>query len=232
MKFQFKIAAPIISIYCILSLPAFAQISIVPASPVIGPLECKPDHLPPQCNAIPYSTNKNLAFPGNGYAQPAVTFDQIPQHEIIHQPQFANDGFYGNGASWVSNSAYSWIKIDLGRETLIGSIQFGRDRTGGFNDRDPGQFTIEVALSDNIYANGDASNDEIEYTLIFNSETYDFNGVINLEETLRASFPPITTKFIKITTSNYRTDIDEIEVFAPTYTAPPSILPRILLLLL
>ena len=57
----------------------------------------------------------------------------------------------------------SWFKIDLGRTVLIDSITFGRGRiAGAFDDRDPGQFTIEVASSDNVYSNGDDTNDGAE----------------------------------------------------------------------
>ena len=36
---------------------------------------------------------------------------------------------------------------------MIDSIRLGRDRTGAFDDRDPGQFLVSVATSDNVYAN-------------------------------------------------------------------------------
>src|SRR5205085_2687447 len=140
--------------------PTDTQISVVPASPFSGPAICKPGFTPPQCTAVPFDTGQDLAFQGNGLARPAVAKDVIPGLDAIHRAEFANDGFYGNGSSWISNSPNSWLKIDLGQVTTISRVVFGRDRTGGFDDRDPGQFSISVATSDNVYANGDESGDD------------------------------------------------------------------------
>ena len=96
---------------------------------------------------------------------------------------------------------------------MIDRVTLGRDRTGGFNDRDPGQFTIEVALSDNVYANGDDSNDGAEYTQAFDSSAAGFSGVINGPETVQARFTPVLARFVKLTFANIGTDIDEVEIF-------------------
>ena len=118
---------------------------------------------------MPFSNSDNLAFQGNGFALPAVARNNIPGYASIHRPEYANDGFYGNGASWNSHSTGSWLKIDLGRHVLVDRIMLGRDRTGSYNDRDPGQFTIEVALSDAAYANRNNSDGSSEHTLAFDS---------------------------------------------------------------
>ena len=123
-----------------LPLTVFAnQISIVPASPFTGPLQCRPTFGPPQCNFRPFDTAQDLAFQGNGSALPAVAKDVIPSGSTIHTIANANDGHYGNGTSWIGNSANSWLKIDLGQAALIDRVTIGRDRTGGFDDRDPGR---------------------------------------------------------------------------------------------
>ena len=174
---------------------------------------CKPGYAPPLCLAQEFDKSSDLTFAGNGTARPAVAKDTIPGYGRIHQPAYVNDGLYGSGASWVSNSAYSWIKIDLGEARTINTITFGRDRLGNFNDGDPGQFVVAVALSDNIYADGNSSNDYMEYTEVYNSREAGFDGVVSGAETVEANFEPVTARFVKITFENARTAVDEVEVF-------------------
>lgn len=195
-------------------------ITVVPASPFTGPAGCSSGFSPPQCDFRPFDTSLDLAFQGNGFAQPAVAKDTIPGFAAIHQPQYANDGAYGNGASWIGNSSSSWLKIDLGRTALIDSIIFGRDRLGGFDDRDPGKFTVAVALADNVYANGDDSNDATEYTQVFDSTLASYSGIVNGPETLQASFSaPHLGQFVKLTFFNSGAAIDEVEITGtPTAT--------------
>ncbi|MFC1865049.1 LamG-like jellyroll fold domain-containing protein [Chloroflexota bacterium] len=196
------------------------QLNVVPASPLTGVTECRSPYEPPQCTAIQLDTSQDFAFQGNGFAQAAVAKDVIPGHDPIHRPEFANDGFYGNGASWISNSWNSWVKVDLGRIVLVDRVTLGRDRnSSGHDDRDPGQFTIEVALTDDIYANGNDNNDVSEYSEAFDSSDVGFSGIIIDNQTLEASFSKVEARFIKLTVTNIGTAIDEVEVFgnvAPT----------------
>ncbi|MGZ9220615.1 MAG: hypothetical protein ACXW4Q_00785 [Anaerolineales bacterium] len=174
---------------------------------------CEPGYLPPLCLAEGSDNKENLTFQGNGVARAAVAKDNLPGLNGIHHAAHLNDGLYGNGASWISNSAYSWIKIDLGKLTNINTVTFGRDRLGNYNDRDPGQFTIAVALSDNIYSDGNSSKDSIEYTLVYDSERAGFDGSVSAAETVQAYFGSVTARFVKITFTNPGTAIDEVEVF-------------------
>jgi len=174
---------------------------------------CEPGYLPPLCLAEGSANGENLTFQGNGVARAAVAKDNLPGFNGIHHASRVNDGLYGDGASWISNSAYSWIKIDLGKLTNINTVAFGRDRLGNHDDRDPGQFTIAVALSDNVYADGNSSNDSIEYTLVYDSERAGFDGSVFAAETVQAYFGSVTARFVKITFTNPGTAIDEIEVF-------------------
>jgi len=174
---------------------------------------CKPGYLPPLCLAQEFDKSADLTFQGNGSAQPAVAKDTIPGYSNIHRASYVNDGLYGAGASWISNSAYSWIKIDLGKQTTINTITFGRDRLGNFNDRDPGQFVIAVAMSDNIYADGNSSNDFIEYKEVYDSKQAGFDGVVSGSETISANFVPTEARYVKITFQNAGTAIDEVEAF-------------------
>jgi len=174
---------------------------------------CKPGYLPPLCLAKAIDTTQNLSFQGNGLARAAVAKDTLPGLSGINQAAFANDGLYGSGSSWISNSAYSWIKIDLGQTTVINTVAFGRDRLGNFSDRNPGQFTIAVALSDNVYANGDSSSDNSEYKEVYDSESAGFTGTDSGAETVRAYFGSVMARYVKITFTNPGTAIDEVEVF-------------------
>ena len=202
-------------------LPSFPEhegsqsgpIAVAPTAVETAMVICKPGYLPPLCLAKEFDKSQDLTFPGNGSARPAVAKDTIPGYSRIHQPAYVNDGLYGSGASWISNSAYSWIKIDLGEVQTINTITFGRDRLGNFNDGDPGQFIIAVALSDNVYANGNSSNDSEEYTEVYNSADMGFDGAVSGAETIEASFEAIEARYVKITFENERTAVDEIEVF-------------------
>ena len=174
---------------------------------------CESGESPPLCLAEGSDNKENLTFQGNGVAWAAVAKDNLPGFNGIHHAGHVNDGLYGDGASWISNSAYSWIKIDLGKAANINTVAFGRDRLGNYNDRDPGQFTIAIALSDNVYADGNSSNDSIEYTMVYDSERAGFDGSVSAAETVQAYFGAVTARYVKITFTNPGTAIDEIEVF-------------------
>ena len=201
--------------------PAPSQGGVFQPSPVaeitstgaVAEVICKPGYLPPLCLAKEFDKNQDLTSPENGSARPAVAKDTLPGYSRIHNAAYVNDGLYGPGASWISNSAYSWIKIDLGEARTINTITFGRDRLGNFNDGDPGQFIIAVALSDDIYADGNSHNDFMEYTQVYNSDEEGFDGVVSGPETIEASFNPVRARYVKITFENARTAVDEIEVF-------------------
>jgi hypothetical protein len=184
---------------------------------------CKPGFVPPLCLARAFDKSQDLTYVGNGSARPAVAKDTSRADGGIHQAAFANDGLYGPGASWVSESPNSWIKIDLGQPVTINTVKFGRDRLGKLNDSDPGQFVIALAVSDNMYANGDSSNDNVEYRQVFNSQQAGFNGEIAGADTVIAQFQPQEARYIKITFQKAGTTIDEVEAFmlkSPLATSP------------
>lgn len=225
-----------------------APVSSVTSTGEAAQVICKPGYEPPLCLAREFDKTEDLTYQGNGAARPAVAKDTLPGYSGVHKAAYVNDGLYGPGASWISNSAYSWIKIDLGKSTTINTVTFGRDRLGNFNDRDPGQFVIAVALADNVYADGDSVYDYMEYTEVYDSKEIGFDGTVSGSETISASFSPVKARFIKITFTNPGTAVDEVEVFmaqpvgntgaptrkptdelpvyfttpVPVYTAPPS----------
>ncbi len=189
---------------------------VVPLATTSTPEEriiCKSGYQPPLCLYKAFDQSRDLTYPGNGSARPAVAKDTMRGHEEIHHAAYINDGLYGPGASWVSDSPDSWIKIDLGKATTINTVAFGRDRLGTYNDRDPGQFVIALALSDAVYADGDSSNDKVEYKEVFDSKQVGFSGTVSGSETVEAQFQPRLARFVKITFENAGTAIDEVEVF-------------------
>lgn len=207
--------------------PAPTQEQIAQPGPVLAtgttevkPTICKPGYVPPLCLAKGFDKSRDLTYQGNGSARPAVAKDTLPGYSGVHKASYVNDGLYGPGASWVSNSAYSWIKIDLGKATTINTVTFGRDRLGSFNDRDPGQFVIAVALEDNIYADGNSTSDYVEYTQVYDSKELGFSGIVSGPETVRAHFGPIMARYVKIIFANAGAAVDEVEVFM----AQPAIL--------
>lgn len=139
----------------------------------------------------------------------------------IHNAMFINDGYYGNGASWVSHLSNSWLKIDLGRDCLVSSLKFGRDRLH-YDDRDPGQFTILAAMSDDLYQDGNADNDAGEYSEIFKSSTLGFTGDISGNDGLIATFDaPVQARYIKMIFTRTGTAIDEVEICGTAPAAVP-----------
>jgi hypothetical protein len=176
---------------------------------------CRPGYEPPLCLAGAYKKGQTLTYHGNGSARPAVAKDTFAGVGDLYRAAFVNDGLYGPGASWISASPNSWIKIDLGKPTAINTITFGRDRLGlgEYDDGDPGQFVIQVAIIDDVYEDGDNSNDSREYRNVFDSEQAGFNGTISGAETVTAQFDLQVARYIKITFENAGTAIDEVEAF-------------------
>jgi hypothetical protein len=70
-----------------------------------------------------------------------------------------------------------------------------------------------VALSDNVYADGNSQNDALEYKQVYNSDEAGFDGIISGPETIEATFDPVQARFIKITFEKAGTAVDEIEAF-------------------
>ena len=198
------------------------------ASTLVGTPQCQTGFSVPQCSYQAFDTTNDLAYSG-GAASPAVVSSTITGFTAIHDPTFANDGFYGNGRSWIGGSAGDWLKIDLGAAQTVGKITFGRDRIGipPYSDRDPGQFTIGFAASDNIFAGGDDSNDTLEYIIgAVDSSTLGFSGNLTGPETVTIDFgsAPVTAQYIKMTFTGTQVAIDEVEVFGVPAPASLAIL--------
>lgn len=171
---------------------------------------CKPGDQSPMCPPEELDKDQDLAFQGNGAAKPAVAKDAVVTDNEVHKASNVNDGHDGGG--WVSSSAYSWIKIDLGKVATINTVALDRSSLGAYKNHNLGQFVIAVALSD-VYADGNSSNDYVEYTQVYNSEQTNFNGVVSESATVRAMFRPVRARFVKITFEHAGTAINEVKVF-------------------
>jgi hypothetical protein len=71
---------------------------------------------------------------------------------------------------------------------------------------------IAVAVSD-VYADGDSSEDVVEYAQVFRSEGTGFSGTVSQEETIRTQFSPVRARFVKITFEQAGAAIEEVGVF-------------------
>ena len=62
-----------------------------------------------------------------------------------HQPEFINDGKFGNSRSWMCSAPTGWIALEFPAESSIERIVWGRDRQGKFSDRLAIDYLIEAA---------------------------------------------------------------------------------------
>jgi hypothetical protein len=187
---------------------------------------CQPGDESPMCPPEEVDSSQDLAVQGNGEAKPAVAKDAVSSGNKVHKASTVNDGHEGGG--WVSNSAYSWIKIDLGKVATINTVTLDKTSLGTDQNRNLGQFVIAVALSD-VYADGNSSNDYTEYTQVYDSEQTNFNGVVSESATIRAMFRPVRARFVKITFEAAGTAIDEVRVFMAQpfgFSEPPTRRPK------
>ena len=165
---------------------------------------CTPDDGAAACPPVELDPSQNLADPGNGVARPAVAKDARPAHEA----KYVNDG--RDDTRWVSNSADSWIKLDLGQFRTFNMVSLERGNSA--QDNDLGSFVIAVALAD-VYADGDSSNDDREYTPVFDSEQADLSSMDTHTEMINILFSPVEARFVKITFEKAGAAIEEVGVF-------------------
>jgi DNA-binding MltR family transcriptional regulator len=197
--------------------PSQTAATPTPLSPTgssdVAVLLCTPGDQMPACPSAELDPSQDLADPQNGVAQPAVSSQS--DMDGVHGAASVNDG--RSGASWVSKSADSWVKIDLGKVRTINSVTLQKGKLARQND--PGEFVIAVALSD-FYADGDSRNDHIEYAQVFRSEQTSFSGSVADAGTILTQFPAVKARFVKITFEKAGAAIEEAGVFL----MPPPVL--------
>lgn len=189
-----------------------AVISVIDTPSLIGSPINTSTFSSPQGDKQAYDSSGNIALNDS-----VVVSNTIPNSfSSIHDKNFIVDGFYGNGSSWIDSlsgsGGGSWLKIDLGASYLMDSLSFGRDRLGNFEDRDPGQFTIQTSLFDAVFADGNIADDASEYTTIVDSSALGFSGIISGNDTILSSFTAVEARFILMTFANANAAIDEVEI--------------------
>jgi hypothetical protein len=78
-----------------------------------------------ECQVTTYDTLNNLAFSGNSGVDAVGSSAGFGPR---HQERYANDGYYGNGSSWIGTGTQTWLKLDLGLVASLDTLTFGRNR--------------------------------------------------------------------------------------------------------
>jgi hypothetical protein len=66
----------------------------------------------------------------------------------IHRIEHLNDGKYGNAHSWICDGPTGWVRVDFPKPERIDRIVWSRARDGGFGDRVPLEYVVEVLGKD------------------------------------------------------------------------------------
>jgi hypothetical protein len=119
-----------------------------------------------------------------------------------HRLEHLNDGKYGNGRSWMADTAgRGWAQFELPEPTRIAKIVWSRDREGVFNDRLATAYTLEAGMSSSAWQ-----------TLVSVPPPRPaVNARVNTDR-----FPPVKAKRVRFTiraTNNLEPCVDELEVF-------------------
>jgi Protein of unknown function (DUF1553)/Protein of unknown function (DUF1549) len=82
----------------------------------------------------------------------------------FHRLEFLIDGKYGNGRSWISNTAgRGRVELEFKELVEIDRIVWGRDREGKFLDRTPIRYRIDVSLDHESWAVVASSDDRLPF---------------------------------------------------------------------
>ena len=84
---------------------------------------------------------RNLALLPGAKATASST---IPGH-AIHKVSHLNDGWYGNGNSWVAAAMPAWVEIDLGAVFTVSQVWLSNDQSGEYTDRGARKLRILAA---------------------------------------------------------------------------------------
>ncbi|MBI2929018.1 MAG: hypothetical protein HYY24_25420 [Verrucomicrobia bacterium] len=91
--------------------------------------------------ALSANGRRNLALMPGAKAAASSVISGYAIHQIAH----LNDGWYGNGASWIEGQSPAWAEIDLGAARTISRVCVGNDDTREFTDRGATEFRVLAA---------------------------------------------------------------------------------------
>ena len=142
----------------------------------------------------------NLAYVGNG-AKEATATSRMATGGF--PPANLNDGIYGNGHGWISDSAESTFTIEMAKESDLSLFKLGRDRASGISDRFLEYLKIEISPDGQTW-----------------STAYEANGVSSIPgysaiKTMTIRTSPTRGRFIRGTVRPLGACIDEFEAYAP-----------------
>ncbi len=159
----------------------------------------------------------NLGTGGTAFAKDVIGGGLPPTHTIPN----INNGTFGNGSSWIGDSANSWVGIGFGTPQALSGLAFGRDNTGTFNEfndaRILGNYIVEYTTDLNVLANPAGAT---WLTLGQTNYTGAVAGSLLTQPTLRHryNFDAISATAVRIITpgSSFANGaaIDEIELFS------------------
>ena len=82
------------------------------------------------------------------------------QYAPTHTIPNLNNGSYGNGSSWIGNTANSFCGISFGATPVsLARVAWGRDNTGTYSDRTVGAYTLEYTAVANPGINTTVTGD-------------------------------------------------------------------------
>ena len=97
----------------------------------------------------PEAPARNLALAENGVR--ARASGTLPKYGI-HALRHVNDGIYGNGHSWISDTGgRGWVELELPGLVRINRVVWSRDREGKFIDRVATNYRVEVAREPGVW---------------------------------------------------------------------------------
>ncbi len=90
----------------------------------------------------------------------ATSSGDYPGSPDIHRLEFVNDGKYGNGRSWISNSAgRGWVILELAEAVEIDRAVWSRDREEKYRDRLATNYNLDVSLDGKTWKTVASSKD-------------------------------------------------------------------------
>jgi hypothetical protein len=136
-------------------------------------------------------------------------------HAPTHTIPNLNNGSYGNGSSWIGNSANSFCGISFGATPVsLARVAWGRDNTGTYSDRTAGTYTLEYTAVPNPGVSTTATGNPATGWALIGTAIYPANS-LPYSARHAFSFAPVMATGIRLTTPGNGigngTCIDELE---------------------